>query len=66
MCSLLTMKFKTIELIIETELSNEDILTIMNEGTQTLKEFAMNLKEIRVKGSADSIIKGIDYSNKFK
>ena len=56
------MKNKTIELVIETELSNEDILAIMNEGTQTLKEFAMNLKEIRVKGSADSIIKGIDYN----
>ena len=56
------MKHKTIELIIKTELPNEEILEIMNEGTKNLKDLGMNLEEIRIVGSANSIIKGIDYS----
>lgn len=58
------MTFKTIELIIKTDLPDQEILEILNEGTKNLKELGMQLEEIRVKGSANSIIKGIDYSNK--
>jgi len=57
------MTHKTIELIIETELPNEEILKILNNGTYNLKELGIELLEIRVVGSANSIIKGIDYSN---
>ena len=57
------MKNKTISLIIHTNLENEEILQILNNGTQNLKELGMQLLEIRVVGSANSIIKGIDYSN---
>ena len=57
------MKNKTIELIIESDLSNEEILEILNNGTKNLGWLGMKLKEIRVVGSANSIIKGIDYTN---
>ena len=57
------MKNKTIELIIKTDLTNEEILEILNNGTDNLKELGMQLLEIRVKGSANSRVKGIDYSN---
>lgn len=56
------MNHKTIELIIKTDLKNEEILEIMNNGTKNLKDLGMNLEEIRIVGSANSIIKGIDYS----
>jgi len=52
---------KTIEIIIKTDLPNEEILKIMNTGTENLKELEMELIEIRVKGSANSLIKGINY-----
>lgn len=55
------MKTKTIELIIKTELPNEAIIEILNNGTTNLKELEMELLEIRVKGSANSLIKGINY-----
>ena len=55
--------FKTIELIIDSQLTNEELLEILNNGTTNLKELGIILKEIRVVGSANSIIKGIDYSN---
>ena len=58
------MKHKTIELIIFTDLPNEEILQILNNGTHNLKELGMHLEEIRVVGSANSIVRGIDYSNK--
>jgi len=54
---------KTIELVIKTELENEEVLEILNNGTHNLKELGIELLEIRVVGSANSIIKGIDYSN---
>ena len=57
------MKHKTIQLIIKTDLTNEEILEIFNNGTENLKELGIQLLEIRVVGSANSIIKGIDYSN---
>ena len=57
------MKHKTIELIIKTDLTNEEILEILNNGTDNLKELGMQLLEIRVVGSANSRVKGIDYSN---
>lgn len=57
------MTRKTIELIIKTELPNEEILEILNNGTQNLKDLKIELLELRVVGSANSIIKGIDYSN---
>lgn len=54
-------KFKTIELIISTELPNEEILEILNNGTSNLKELGMILQEINVKGEANSLVKGIEY-----
>ena len=56
-------KHKTIQLIIKTELTNEQILQIINNGTQNLKELGIQLLEIRVVGSANSLVKGVDYSN---
>ena len=58
------MKHKTIELIIKTDLQNEEILEILDNGTKNLEKLGMKLVEIRVVGSANSIIKGIDYSNR--
>ena len=55
------MSFKTIEFIIETELSNEKLIEIFN--CANLDEFKIRIEEIRVKGSANSLIRGIDYSN---
>ena len=54
-------KFKTIELIIKTELPNDEILEIFNNGTSNLKSLDIELREIKVVGSANSIIKGINY-----
>ncbi len=59
----LILKIKTIELIIETELTNEEILELFNKGTENSKDFGVIVKEIRVKNSANSIIKGINYEN---
>ena len=56
------MKTKTIELIIKTEHSNEKIIEMLNNGTKNLHELEMELLEIRVKGSANSLIKGINYN----
>jgi len=58
------MKHKTIQLIILTDLPNEEVLQIINNGTQNLKDLGIILEEIRVVGSANSIIKGISYENK--
>ncbi len=55
------MKAKTIELIIKTEIPNEEIIEIFNNGTEKLKELGIELLEIRVVGSANSLIKGIEY-----
>jgi len=55
-------KHKTIQLIIETDKENEEILEIFNNGTQNLKDLGIILAEIRIVGSANSVIKGIDYS----
>ncbi len=60
------MKHKTIQLIIKTDLTNEQILEILNNGTQNLKELGIQLLEIRVVGSANSLVRGIDYSNERK
>ena len=57
-------KHKTIELVILTDLSNEEILEILNNGTDNLKDLGIILEEIRVVGKANSIIKGISYENK--
>ena len=57
------MKHKTIQLIILTDLSNEEVLQIINNGTDNLKELGILLEEIRVVGKANSIIKGISYEN---
>jgi len=56
-------KHKTIELVILTDLSNEEILEILNNGTDNLKDLGMILEEIRVVGKASSIVKGVDYTN---
>ena len=56
------MKPKTIELIIKSEISNEELLEIFNEGTSNLKDLGIELLEIRIVGSANSLLKGIDYS----
>ena len=56
-------KFKTIELIIETELPNTEILAFFDSGTSNLKEEGIFLHEINIKDSADSLIKGIEYKN---
>ena len=56
-------KHKSIELIIRTELTNDEILEILNNGTQNLADLGIHLLEIRVVGSANSIIKGVDYSD---
>ncbi len=53
---------KTIELIIKTDVENSELLKIFNEGTNNLKELGIELLEIRVVGSANSLVKGIDYS----
>lgn len=58
------MKHKTIQLIILTDLSNEEVLQIINNGTDNLKELGILLEEIRVMGHACSYIKGVDYTNK--
>jgi len=55
------MKPKTIELIIKTELSNEELLKILNVS-ENFKDLGIELLEIRVVGSANSLVKGIDYS----
>ncbi len=55
-------KIRTIELVIDSELTNEELLTILNEGTSNLKELGIILREIRVVNSASSIIKGINYN----
>ena len=57
------MKHKTIQIIIRTDLTNEEILQVINNGTDNLKELGMILEEIRVVGKANSIIKGISYDN---
>ena len=57
------MAFKTIELVIDTALRNQEVLEILDDGTDNLAELGITLREIRVKCSADSIIKGIDYAN---
>ena len=57
------MTFKTIELIIDTDLTDTEVLDILNEGTTNLKELGMILHELKVKGSAISTIKGISYNN---
>ena len=57
------MKTKTIQLIIKTDLNNEEIIEIMNSGTQNLNQVSMALLEIRVVGSANSLIKGLNYDN---
>ena len=54
-------KNKTISLIIKTELTNEQILQIFNNGTKNLEDLGMQLLEIRVVGSAVSLVKGICY-----
>ena len=56
-------KFKTIELIIETERPNTKILDFFDSGTSNLKEEGILLHEINIKDSADSLIKGIEYQN---
>ena len=56
-------KHKTIQLIILTDLTNKEVLQIINNGTDNLKELGMILEEIRVVGKASSIVKGVDYSN---
>ena len=60
------MKHKTIQLIIKTDLTNEQILQILNNGTQNLKELGIQLLEIRVVGSANSLVRGINYETKRK
>ena len=60
---LIFMKTKTIQLIIKTDLNNEEIIEIMNSGTQNLNQVSMALLEIRVVGSANSLIKGLNYNN---
>lgn len=55
------MKYKTIELIISTELPNEELIKIFNEGTGNLKELGITLHEIVIKGSANSLVRGIEY-----
>ena len=56
-------KYKTIELVIDTNLTNEEILKIFNNETPNLNSLSIELLEIRVVGSANSIIKGINYKN---
>ena len=56
------MIHKTIELIIKTDIGNPELLNIFNEGTNNLKELGIELLEIRVVGSANSLVKGINYS----
>ena len=56
------MKPRTIQLIISTELPNEDLIKIFNEGTTNLKDLGITLQEIVIKDSANSLVKGIDYS----
>ena len=54
---------KTIELIIKTEITNEELVEIFNNGTQNLKEMGIEVLEIRVSGTANSLIRGIDYTH---
>jgi len=53
--------YKTIQLVISTELPNEDLIKIFNEGTTNLKELGITLYEIVIKGSANSLVRGIEY-----
>jgi len=55
------MKHKTIELVIKTDFENEELIKVFNNGTENLKELGIELLEIRVKDSANSLVKGIDY-----
>ncbi|GEM_PF-2758597 len=55
------MTYQTIQLVIETELPNEQLLEIFNEGTSNLKELGIVLHEIVIKDSANSLVKGIEY-----
>ena len=57
------MKTKTISLIIRTDLSNDELVEIFNNGTQNLKDLGIQLLEIRVVGSAVSVVKGINYGD---
>lgn len=56
-------KHKTISLIIRTDLSNDELVEIFNNGTQNLKDLGIQLLEIRVVGSAVSVVKGINYKD---
>jgi len=54
------MTYQTIQLVIETELPNEQLLEIFNEGTSNLKELGIVLHEIVIKDSANSLVKELN------
>ena len=56
------MKAKTVELIIETPLSDEDLISVFNQGAENLKEFGIDVREINIVGSAVSYMRGITYN----
>ncbi len=56
------MKAKTVELIIESPLSNEDLISVFNQGAESLKELGIELLEINIKNSANSLVRGINYN----
>ena len=51
------MRTKVIELTIKTDKENQELLEIFNRGTSNLKEMGIVLLEIKVHGSANSLIK---------
>ena len=53
------MKTKTIELIIESPLPNDDLLSIFNRGADNLKECGIKVIEINIKNSAHSLVRGL-------
>ena len=53
------IQVKTIELIIKTPLGNEDLISIFNRGADNLKEFGIEVIEINIKNSANSLVRGI-------
>ena len=57
------MKAKTVELIIETPLSNEDLISVFNRGAENLKEFGIDVREINIVGSANSYMRGVSYNS---
>ena len=57
------VKTRTIELIIQTNLTDSELVEVFDTGTNNLKELGITLLEINIKNSASSLVKGIEYNN---